>query len=106
MASTVARWTMEVPENFKFTFKLHRGITHKKGLIFDPAEISSFMKTISAAGDKKGCLLVQLPPSIKIDHKKQLIKLLEFIKNSDAADGWGLSIEFRDNSWYVGPVTI
>ncbi len=101
MASTVARWATEVPENFRFTFKLHRGITHQKGLIFNPAEISSFMKTISAVGNKKGCLLIQLPPSIKIGDKNQLLKLLEIIKDSNATDGWGLSIEFRDNSWYT-----
>jgi uncharacterized protein YecE (DUF72 family) len=100
-ASTIARWATEVPKNFKFTFKLHRGITHEKGLIFDPAEISSFMKTISAVGNKKGCLLVQLPPSIKIGYEKQLIKILELIKDSNATDGWGLSIEFRDKSWYT-----
>jgi uncharacterized protein YecE (DUF72 family) len=102
MASTVAKWATEVPENFKFTFKLHRGITHQKGLIFNRAEISSFMKTISEVGNKKGCLLVQLPPSIKIVEKNQLIKLLGIIRDSNATEGWGLSVEFRDNSWYTG----
>ncbi|HSZ32783.1 MAG TPA: DUF72 domain-containing protein [Puia sp.] len=104
MPSTVARWATEVPENFKFTFKIHRGITHEKGLIFNPPEISSFIKTISEVGNKKGCLLIQLPPSIKIGDKSQLIRLLEVISDSNVTDGWSLSIEFRDNSWYTGSV--
>jgi uncharacterized protein YecE (DUF72 family) len=104
MASTVVKWATLVPEDFKFTFKLHRGITHQKGLIFDPVEISSFMKTISGAGNKKGCLLIQLPPSLKIEYKNQLLKMLTIIKKLNELDCWGLAIEFRDNTWYVGHI--
>ena len=31
-AKTVERWADDVPENFRFTFKLWRGITHAKEL--------------------------------------------------------------------------
>lgn len=33
MASTVKKWAESVPDNFLFTFKLWREITHNKGLI-------------------------------------------------------------------------
>ena len=104
MASTVVKWATQVPEDFKFTFKLHRGITHQRGLIFDPVEVSSFMKIISGAGSKKGCLLIQLPPSLKIEYKNQLFRMLTIIKELNEPDSWGLAVEFRDNSWYVGHI--
>lgn len=33
-AKTIAKWADDVPADFKFTFKLWRGITHEKGLVF------------------------------------------------------------------------
>src|SRR5665213_2948074 len=42
MASTVQKWAALVPENFKFTFKLWRDITHNKELTFDSADIGRF----------------------------------------------------------------
>src|ERR1700744_2308217 len=62
-AKTIRKWAADVPDGFRFTFKLWRGITHQKELLFDPADIGRFMEAIDAAGNHKGCLLVQLPPS-------------------------------------------
>jgi uncharacterized protein YecE (DUF72 family) len=62
--TTVARWAMQVPDDFRFTFKLFKDITHVKNLKFDPALVKQFIETISAVGDKKGCLLIQFPPSL------------------------------------------
>jgi len=42
MATTVQRWAACVPENFQFTFKLWRGITHNKGLEFIQADVDHF----------------------------------------------------------------
>jgi uncharacterized protein YecE (DUF72 family) len=101
MASTVKKWASEVPEYFKFTFKLFREFTHQDGLVFDPVKLSSFMETISGVENKKGCLLIQLPPGIKIGYKNQLIKMLDTIKRKNSAGVWNLVIEFRDSSWYT-----
>ena len=101
MASTVARWASGVPEDFKFTFKLFREITHQNRLDFDPLKLSSFMETITSVENKKGCLLIQLPPGIDISYKNQLIKMLDAIKKMKPTEGWNLAIEFRDHSWYT-----
>lgn len=66
LPKTITKWTEDVPGEFRFTFKLWRGITHEKGLVFNPADITRFMEAINAAGSHKGCLLVQFPPSAKI----------------------------------------
>ena len=100
MASTVEKWAADVPENFKFTYKLSRDITHNKGLAFDPASVIKFMEVISFAGNKKGSLLVQVPPSIKNVHRRQMDHLLKTIRDADPDETWDIAIEFRDNSWY------
>src|ERR1700712_55123 len=55
-AQTIEKWVGMVPDGFRFTFKLWKGITHEKNLIFNPDNISRFMNAISVVGNCKGCL--------------------------------------------------
>ncbi|MBE9462365.1 DUF72 domain-containing protein [Dyadobacter subterraneus] len=100
MPSTVTKWGESVPENFRFTFKLWREITHPKGLIFQENDVHRFIKTINNVGNKKACLLVQFPPSLKIHMFSQLQKLLINIQEADQDREWKIAVEFRDASWY------
>lgn len=99
-ADTVKRWGEEVSEDFRFTFKMWKGITHTKGLPFDPNDVSRFLDAVSRVEAKKGCLLIQLPPSSKFDSLMALDRLLATIVADEQSDGWRLSVEFRDPSWY------
>ncbi|CAG5067857.1 hypothetical protein DYBT9623_00584 [Dyadobacter sp. CECT 9623] len=100
LASTVRNWATQVPENFTFTFKLWREITHNKGLVFDPEYVKKFMEVIGQIGEKKGCLLVQFPPSLKAILRPQLERLLTTISESDPDKSWKVALEFRHSSWY------
>lgn len=100
MAKTVANWAESVPDNFKFTFKLWREITHNRGLDFKPEDVARFIQTIALAGTKKGCLLVQFPPSLTATSSPALEKLLNIIQEADPQQEWKLAIEFRNRSWY------
>ncbi|MGI4022426.1 MAG: DUF72 domain-containing protein [Janthinobacterium lividum] len=100
MAATVQKWTESVPEDFRFTFKLWKGITHNKGLDFKVEDVNHFLQVIANAGSKKGCLLVQFPPSLKIANVHQLEKLMIAIRDADAEQNWEIALEFRDRSWY------
>ena len=100
MASTVAKWAADTPANFKFTFKLWRDVTHNKGLVFMAKDIRLFMETIAAAREKRGCLLVQFPGSIKPLHIRELEQLLMQIRLADPGNDWKVAIEFRHLSWY------
>src|SRR5688500_3764072 len=55
---TLKRWAESVPEDFTFTFKLFRDITHSKDLQFTASDVFEFIQTIAAVGHKKGCLLI------------------------------------------------
>lgn len=104
MATTVAKWAKEVPEEFKFTFKLSKEITHHKGLAFDPETVKHFMSVIDCVGDKRGCLLVQFPPSVRIAQMRQLTSLVAVLRESDPEMRWNIAIEFRHISLYHNEV--
>ncbi|RYF84760.1 MAG: DUF72 domain-containing protein, partial [Chitinophagaceae bacterium] len=77
-------------------------VTHAKGLQFNQDELERFAETVEHAGEKKGCLLVQLPPSVKSDLREELEGILEYLRGD--AKGWRIAVEFRDNSWYNSTV--
>ena len=100
LASTVRNWATQVPEDFKFTFKLWREISHNKGLVFNPEDVHRFLQVINNIGDKKGALLVQFPPSLKVIMRPQLENLLVAISEADPEKHWNVALEFRHSSWY------
>ena len=97
---TIAKWASSVGGDFKFTFKLFKGITHEKNLNFNNLHVEQFMEAISHVGRKKGCLLVQFPPSLKNDNIHQLENLLRTIRGIDADSTWTIAMEFRNKGWY------
>jgi len=99
LAKTVAKWANDVPDDFKFTFKLWQEVTHVKGQQFNPEYISRFMGIINQVGDKKGCLLVQFPPSLVFD-PVLLSNLLNEINLCNSDQAWQVAVEFRHKSWY------
>jgi len=104
LASTVKKWAGEVPADFLFSFKLFKGITHAPQLGFDPADIARFIEVIAHAGDKKGCLLVQFPPSIRIANLPQLSRLMAVLREHDPDQDWKIALEFRHPSLYVDEI--
>ncbi|MBB1284942.1 DUF72 domain-containing protein [Flavisolibacter sp. BT320] len=100
--ATVSKWQESVPHHFRFTFKLPKTVTHAKGLQFNAQDLDTFTAAIAQAGDKKGCLLVQLPPSAKSDLQESLEGILETLASD--AKGWHLAVEFRDPTWYNSTV--
>lgn len=104
MRRTVEKWAAEVPGEFRFTVKLWKGITHTKELAYDSADLDRFMAAVNGIGTKKGCLLVQLPASIKISCFENLHQLLDRLRDGDEINQWKLAIEFRDKTWYDKPV--
>lgn len=103
-AATVKKWADSVPEDFAFTFKLWREITHAKGLEYQPQDVLHFMEVISQAGGKKGCLLVQFPPSVTVEQFSKVEQLLDILQHIRPAHDWKVALEFRHPSWYIGEV--
>ena len=100
LPATGAKWASTVPENFRFTYKLWNQITHKKEFIFSDGDVQKFLAAISTVGSKRGCILIQLPPSSGKENFSQLLRLLSVIKESEIGQTWNLAVEFRNSSWY------
>ena len=99
-AKTYESWSSQVGEDFRFTFKVWKQITHNKNMQFEQHDIVNFMRSLDLLGNKKGCLLFQFPPSTGKENFNQLNYLLDSIRNEKSSLEWKLAVEFRNSSWY------
>ena len=99
---TYARWAADVPGDFQFSLKLSKQITHVKNLVYDLDCMNTFMQAATGTGNKKGCLLVQFPGKISLDHFTQVEQVLEELQVLDPSKEWRVAVEFRNSSWYTG----
>src|SRR3989339_1380463 len=67
---TYRSWRGSVPDNFIFALKLSRYITHIKRLKIKPKYIRKYFAHAKELGGKLGPVLVQLPPSAKINAER------------------------------------
>lgn len=91
---TLRGWLERTPPHFTFTLKANRQITHLKKLRNVKSEVRYFTILADSLREKLGCILFQLPPSIKKDldlFDEFLLTLSPEHKNV---------IEFRHESWY------
>lgn len=65
--STYARWADSVPDDFRFSVKLPRTITHDLRLKGAGPLLDRFIEEVTGLGARLGGLLVQLPPSLVFD---------------------------------------
>ena len=66
-ASTYARWRDSVPEEFRFAVKIPKAISHEKRLKDVDREVSAFLLETAELGERRGPLLLQLPPKFVLD---------------------------------------
>ena len=67
--ATYVRWAESVPEDFRFSVKVPKQITHEARLLDCATLIDEFIGQCSHLGQKLGCLLIQLPPSLAFEDK-------------------------------------
>ena len=92
----VKNWYRKTPGRFKFTAKFPKVITHDKKLVNIKDELDYLLTSMREFGDKLLCLLIQLPPSIKISEGLDLLD--KVLPRLDPA--FRYAVEVRDNSWF------
>jgi len=102
LRSTYEKWAKDVPDDFQFTIKLTRDVTHAKELEGDLTCMDNFLHAAGGTGKKKGCLLIQFPGKISLEHFTQVENILDQLRVYDSGYDWRRAIEFRNESWYVG----
>jgi len=66
-AKTYARWRDSTPPDFRFAVKMPRTITHEQKLQNVRQTLVAFLGETDGLADKRGPILVQLPPSFSFD---------------------------------------
>ncbi|HEX6281831.1 MAG TPA: DUF72 domain-containing protein [Nitrososphaera sp.] len=90
------RWASITPDNFRFTAKFPRSITHEKRLADPEKELRYFINVMRPLRQKVLALLLQLPPSLTA--KEGLKKLKALIPTLDP--DFRYAIEVRNTSWF------
>lgn len=65
--ATYQKWRDSVPDGFRFAVKIPKAITHEHRLQQTAEALAVFLGEAGNLGDKLGCLLLQLPPSLRYD---------------------------------------
>jgi uncharacterized protein YecE (DUF72 family) len=95
--ATYQRWAQSVPDQFRFSVKVPKAITHGAGLADCGALLDRFLGEVTGLGDKLGVLLVQLPP--KSVFKKRIAG--GFFRDLRARIDTDVVLEPRHASWFV-----
>lgn len=95
LPATYARWACSVPEHFRFAVKLPRLITHELRLEGCEVVLDAFLGQCRQLGDRLGCLLVQLPPSLAHDAGRDR-RFFEVLREHYAGP---VAVEPRHASW-------
>ncbi len=95
-ASVLEAWAAATPDAFRFAIKASRRISHDARLKADAARdsIAYLYRMLASLGDKRGPVLIQLPPFLR----KDLVRLQEFLAVLPADHR--AAFEFRHDSWF------
>ena len=94
---TYARWRDSVPATFLFSVKVPKAITHELRLRDAEAPLERFLGEVSHLEAKLGCLLVQLPPSLR--HEPEVAE--PFFRALRARTGVDIVCEPRHPTWFT-----
>ena len=61
------KWAAATRPDFRFSVKLPKRITHEARLVGVEPLLDAFLDQVASLGDRLGCILVQLPPSLEYE---------------------------------------
>ena len=92
--ANVRGWVRQAPENFRYSIKVNRIITHEKRLVRTRMLVEEFCRFSEILGEKLGCFLFQFPPS----YRYTASRLRTITTQIDPS--FRCAIEFRHASWW------
>jgi uncharacterized protein YecE (DUF72 family) len=97
-ASTFAAWSERTPNGFIMAVKASRYLTHILRLKEPKGSVRMLVDRARELGQKLGPILVQLPPTMRLELDRLCRTLDAF-----PAD-WRVAVEFRHRSWFIDDV--
>lgn len=98
--STYRKWAESTPPHFRFAVKMPRAITHDLKLRRSRAPLERFLGESSGLGDRRGPLLIQLPPSFAFD-RRVIGRFLDLLRGMYAGP---VVCEPRHATWFNAAV--
>jgi uncharacterized protein YecE (DUF72 family) len=94
--TTYERWSVSVPEHFRFAVKLPKTITHKARFVDALPLLDAFLGEVAGLKEKLGPILVQLPPSFAFEREV----VVAFLSELRSRFSGQLVIEPRHETWF------
>ncbi|MFN8523415.1 MAG: DUF72 domain-containing protein [Chloroflexota bacterium] len=98
--SQVESWRTRTPDDFIFSAKLPRLITHDRRFVDCGDELRRFVHVMEGLGPKLGPLLIQCPPDLTIDTWDEFAAFLNVLPPNRP-----FAAEFRHRSWLTPDTT-
>jgi uncharacterized protein YecE (DUF72 family) len=92
---TFKGWATKTPDDFRFTVKASRYITHIKRFKDCSDAVKKLIDSASNLGDKLALFLFQMPANLK-KNKERFVNFLEVLPKK-----YRYVFEFRDESWFI-----
>lgn len=99
--STYERWVKSVPADFAFSVKIPKAITHERKLLDCAQLLNTFLEETSALGEKRGVLLIQLPP--KLGYREPSAR--DFFESLRSLYDDRVALEPRHPDWFTDEVS-
>ncbi|ROR34382.1 DUF72 domain-containing protein [Inmirania thermothiophila] len=98
--ATLARWAAATPDDFLFSLKGHRAVTHLRRLRDVAAEVAAQRAASAPLGARLACVLWQAPPGLHAD----AALLAGFLEVLGTWPGPRHVLEFRHRGWFTDAV--
>jgi uncharacterized protein YecE (DUF72 family) len=106
--STYKTWYRMTPDNYTFSMKLNRIITHFHKLTVDDEvqkRVAYILETTQVLKEKLGAIVIQLPASFTYDLKKLNMFFKFFVPEvKKQRYSFDITIEFRNKDWFTNEV--
>jgi Uncharacterized conserved protein, COG1801 len=92
----VRKWASATPDEFIFTAKMPKQVTHDNRLEGSDEILQAFFSSMKLLGKKLKCVLIQLPPSFSYKNGWKIFK--DFV--SVLPSYFEFAVEFRSQDWF------
>lgn len=96
-AKAIAHWVGQTPDDFRFTCKMPKKITHELRLRDCEEPVAAFLESLEPMRPKLGCILLQMPPGFSPQRDEKALKT--FL--AALPPHFRFAVEFRHPDWHV-----
>lgn len=98
-ADIAAGWAAKTPDDFVFTAKMPKQITHEARLRFCERELTAFLGSVRPMGEKLGAVLIQFAPYFRPESDEDALREFLDLLPVGKPGAPSFAVEFRNSEW-------